>query len=88
MYGDPLIFLDGLVSMRQVGPGLIAFLERKEEREMWDVYLHKVFDDISFPEFKEKVMANARKERGMSKQEREREVAKSQNILQNFKPPD
>lgn len=74
--------------MCQVGPGLIAFLERKEEKEMWDVYLHKVFDDISFPEFKEKVMANARKQRGMSKQEREREVAKSQNILQNFKPPD
>lgn len=88
MYGDPLIFLDGLVSMGQITTGLIAFLERKEEKEMWEVYLHKVFDDISFPEFKEKVMVNARKEKGMTKQQREREVAKSQNILKNFKPPD
>lgn len=74
--------------MGRVSEGLIQFCERKNEVEMWDYYLHKVFDDVSFPEFKEKIRTQARKEKGMSKQERELEVAKSQNILNNFKPPE
>lgn len=88
MYGDPLVFLDGLVSMGQVGPGLVDFLERREDEKLWDIYLHKVWDDISFDELKEKLRTAARKERGMTKQEREREVIRSQNILDNFKPPE
>lgn len=88
MYGDPLIFLGGLIEIGELKEGLISFMERKNELEVWDMWLHKVFDDISFQEFREKLINQARIEKGMSKQERELQVAKSQDILNNFKPPE
>lgn len=88
MYGDPLIFLNGLVSMNDLYEGMIHFIDERNEKELFQVWLHKSFDGASFSDWKRQADAEAKKQQGMNKQERDFNVMKSQNILNNFVPPD
>jgi hypothetical protein len=56
-YGNPTILLDGLISSCQFCDWLDAQYENKEEKTMWEYYIHKLgaWDNRSFDEFKHDV---------------------------------
>ena len=57
-YGNPTIFLDGVISSCQFSAWIDAREESKNEKTMWEMYLHKLskYDERSFTEFKNDIM--------------------------------
>lgn len=85
MYGDPHIFLSGLIAMGELYDGMVHFCEELDEEKLWQLYLASVMgQDCSFDEYKEKAKTAAKKERGMSKQEVNDNLALAQGILDSF----
>ena len=57
-YGNPTILLDGVISSCQFCEWLDAQSENKEEKTMWEYYIHKLgaWDNRSFDDFRHDVL--------------------------------
>lgn len=86
-YACPFDFVDGMIQTGRFSEFVKEFIEldnsKREEEQMWQVYLHKVFDK-SYNEFRESIKFDNREE--VSELEIEATVKDSKNILANFIP--
>ena len=69
-----------------------AHREDENERTLWDIWIHKVWNDVSFDEFKRKAMNKARNQMKNEyirnhPQEVAKTVEKSRSIMQMFDNP-
>ena len=86
-YGNPTILLDGVISSGQFSDWVDAHAENKEERVMWEMYLHKLgqWDERSFTEFKADTMKGTRRKvQKPSNEQLSATVTKSYAILNDF----
>ena len=83
-YADPFSLLDGYIQTSRFCEFIVNFWKQKTEDELWDFYMHKVWDK-SFNEFRES-MQTTQDLQQMSDGEIEATVEKSMNILGNFNP--
>lgn len=82
-YASPFILLNGVIGTGRFLEFVLTFIEADNEKNFWDVWLHKIFDQ-SFEEFRKSVSGPGRvsapeKDMGAS-------VKLSKDILQNFIP--
>lgn len=86
-YACPFNFMDGMIQTERFSEFVTGFIEldnsKREEEQMWQLYLHKVFDK-SYNEFRESIKSGEHKE--VSELEIETTVKDSKNILANFIP--
>lgn len=54
-YANPFMLLDGMIQTGRFADFVIEFMNIKNEENLWDIYLHKVFDK-SFADFKRSIM--------------------------------
>lgn len=87
-YADPFSFINGMIRtgrFREFVYSLSDAVEKeKNDREIWEFYLHRVFNK-TFDGFKEELRINA-ENRNMSDRTIETTINHSMNILQNFNP--
>ena len=87
-YADPFSFINGMIltgRFREFVDSLWNTDEKeKNDQEVWEFFLHRVFDK-SFDSFKEELRINAAN-RNLSERTIETTINHSMNILQNFNP--
>ena len=87
-YANPFLFVDGMIQTGRFSFFVRSFMQEihneKDERTLWEFYLHRVFDK-SFDDFKEDLSTD-RKNRQMSEFAMETTIKNSMDILKNFKP--
>lgn len=87
-YANPCFFMDGMIQtgrFNEFVDNLIqAHNDELEEKTMWDVWLHKIWEG-GFDEFKESVKSDM-KNQNMSARTIEATVQDSLDILKNFSP--
>ena len=87
-YANPFLFMDGMIQTGRFCYFVRSFWkeihEEKDEKTLWDFYIHRVFDS-SFNDFREEI-ENDKKNRSMTEQAMETTFKHSMNILQNFSP--
>ena len=87
-YASPFSFLDGIIQSGRFYDFVVYFdrtiAKEKEEKTLWEYYLHRVYDK-SFEAWKEE-MRNDLKNKNMSERTIETTVQDSVNILNNFNP--
>lgn len=82
-YADPFTLMNGYIATSRFCEFLHAFVAQQEENDMWEIYLHKVWDK-SYIEFKEMLLSQGGQE--MSKDDIETTLKMSMDILDNFVP--
>lgn len=86
-YGNPTILLDGVISSGQFSDWFDAHEENKNEKTMWEMYLHKLskYDERSFTEFKNDMMKGmTMKVEKPSDEQLSATVTRSYEILNDF----
>ena len=87
-YANPYFFLNGMISTGRLCEFVDEIInihnEELNERKMWEIYLHKVWNK-SFSEFKDEIETD-NQNRTMTEKDIETTVQESLNILQNFNP--
>lgn len=83
-YADPFSLLTGYIQTARFCEFIDAFWEQTAEDDLWEFYLHKVWEK-SFNEFRES-MRPSQAMQSMSEDDIEATVKKSMNILGNFNP--
>ena len=90
-YSDPLTLINGIIKTHRFGEFVSELIRIRndeiEEEYSWQYYLHKVFADISFKDFKA-TMEQQDAHKQISEEEIISTVSESQNIIANFVPPD
>ena len=88
-YASPFSFMDGMIQTGRFVEFVVNLVEtvnkEKSDDSAWDFYLHKVWDNITFADFKADLENNI-KNQTMSEQSIETTVQNSMNILKNFNP--
>lgn len=86
-YGNPTILLDGVISSGQFSDWVDAHEENKDEKIMWEMYLHRLskYDERSFSEFKNDIKKGmVQKVERPSDEQLSATVTKSFEILNDF----
>lgn len=87
-YADPFSFINGMIQtgrFREFVDSLWFTSEQeKNDREIWDFFLHRIFDK-SFDDFKEELRINSMN-RNMSERTVETTIIDSMNILKKISP--
>ena len=87
-YADPFSFINGMILTGRFHEFVVSLRDtdekEKNDREIWEFYLHRVLDK-SFDGFKEELRINAAN-RHLSERTIETTINHSMNILQNFNP--
>ena len=83
-YACPFSLMDGYIQTSRFREFIHAFVDEMKEGEMWEFYLHRVWDK-SYDEFRE-ALHTTQKEQALTDDEIEATVKKSMNILGNFNP--
>ena len=87
-YASPYFFLNGMIQTGRLVEFVDYFIEttnhENDEKIMWDMYLHKVFDK-TFDEFKASIKTNKELQE-MSARTIETTVQNSMDILKGFSP--
>ena len=87
-YASPFLFLNGMIQTCRFSEFVDEFIRtinsEKEEKTLWDFYLHR-FIDKSFEDFKKDIKVN-QDNQSMSDVQIETTVLNSLNILNNFNP--
>ena len=87
-YANPYFFMDGMIKTGRFCEFVVDLInttnEEKNDKTMWEIFLHKVWDK-SFAEFKEEI-ENDTNNQNMTEETVETTVQESLNILQNFNP--
>lgn len=82
-YGSPLPFLDMAIWQRRL-PDVVTKIVEIDNRDLeWNFYLHKVDENITFSEFRDRIKNH---QRGMKPIDFEAAIEKSQKILNGFTP--
>lgn len=88
-YASPFSLLDYLICTKQFNTWAEQFLNKvnaeKNERKLWEFYLHKVHDK-SFDDWKKSLEARAGQGDVMNEAEKEKIIEKSTSILNGFQP--
>lgn len=85
--GNPLLFIDHLIASGQFSAWVDAHEENKNEKIMWDMYLHKLgpWDERSFADFKDGITGGAAQRVEAPSDEQLTAIIKhSYDILSNF----
>lgn len=92
-YSSPFLFLDNLIKSGDFEEGIDTIISQYEKDKDWELYLSQnPWNDKPFSEWrKEAYQSTTINENNMTKAQAEQhfktEYEKSQNILNNFKPP-
>jgi len=92
-YSSPFLFLDFLIENDEFDEGIDTIISQNEKDKDWQLYLSlNPWNDKPFKEWRDEVYQSSNSiENNMSKKQAEEhfktEYEKSQNILNNFKPP-
>lgn len=92
-YSSPFLFLDNLIESNDLNEGIDMIIEKEQENKDWKLYLSlNPWNDKPFSEWrKEFYKSDNSNENYLTKEQAEQqfktEYEKSQNILNNFKPP-
>ena len=88
-YASPFPFMGGMIATGRfcdfVDGIFKAEREERDDKALWEFYLHKVSSDISFNDFREKLKIEA-EHKEMTEQAMEATINESINILKNFNP--
>ena len=90
-YASPFSLLNNLIWTEQFNEWVEYFLNKQtkedDDKKMWDFFLHKVFDNKSFEEWKESATNNSSGANGVMDEAKKEEIIKdSEGILDGFKP--
>lgn len=83
-YACPFSLMDGYIQTARFREFIHAFVDEMKEAEMWEFYLHRVWDK-SYDEFRE-ALRTTQKAQAITDDEIETTVKKSMSILGNFNP--
>ena len=87
-YANPFPFLNEMIRSRRLLEFVEEFdrtvFEEKDEKALWEFYLHRVLDK-SFADFKAE-LAVEQENRNMTETDIETTIKNSRNILANFNP--
>lgn len=83
-YADPSFLLDGYIGTGRFCEFIRCFGEQRKDDELWEYYLHKVFDK-SFSDFRDDLAATQNNQ-NMTDSKIEATVKKSMDILGSFTP--
>ena len=81
-YASPFVLLDGLILTSSSSDFIDDFLSFKSDDELWEYFLHKVFD-MSWGEF---ISHNKLSNEDEKEIDLGATVTKSKNMLKNFTP--
>ena len=88
-YASPFSFIDGYIQTGRFNEFVVELLKtvrkEKEDRWQWEFFLHKVWDDITFEDFKKDIETNTNNQ-NMTAKTIETTVTESMDILKNFTP--
>ena len=88
-YASPFSFIDGMMQSGRFDEFVVEFVttinEEKEDKSLWEFYLHKVDSAISYKDFVEEVETD-NKNQQMSEQDKASTVNMAMDILNNFIP--
>ena len=89
-YADPFSFMDGMIVSGRFSEFVVSLVKtvnkEREEKNRWEFWLHKVWDDGSFDDFCNKIETD-QKNQNMSAGAIETTITNSLDILKNFNPP-
>ena len=77
---DPFRLLDQLILNGDLLEWTLEFIDDQNDRQLWDVWLHKVFDK-SFEDFKKTIMGSEPNEEQL-----ETTISESKSIINGFIP--
>lgn len=83
-YASPFPFMDEMIQNCRFVYFIHKLIEAKHESDIWDVYIHKVWDK-SYSDFKQELETNE-KNSNLTDKQKEDIVRDSMNILNNFNP--
>lgn len=86
-YNDPTGALDIIIRSGELYEFLKLIQEQKTESELFEIWLHKCFDDKNFIDFKNDVLSAYNNEK-VSNEKKVEIVKDSFSILDSFIPPD
>lgn len=81
-YASPQILIDHLISNGDFFDWVIEFIDAENDRQAWEVWLHKVIDK-SFEEFRESIQTHVNQ---MDDEQLETTISDSKSILNAFIP--
>jgi hypothetical protein len=88
-YASPFLFIDGMIQTDRFGEFVDYFSEAvvqdENEKATWDFFLHKVFDDRTYNDFKAEIKTNE-EHKNMSARTLETTVKHSYDLLNSFNP--
>ena len=84
-YASPFSFMDGCIATGRLCDFIHTFVQQKIEGDRWEYFLHKVWGDMSYEDFKRNLQSTQNDQR-MTAERAEATVKMSQNILKNFNP--
>lgn len=85
-YARPLEIMDAAISTGSFNEFVRMVWRKQQSDELFEVWLHKVYDGSTFDQFKRKVLAP--QQHRMTKRQIEATVKESFAILEGFKPPE
>lgn len=84
-YASPFLLLDHYIDSGRFLEFVNEFNGIQTEELMWDVWLHKIFDQ-SFDDYKQGVMEHAKNNVKPTKKQLETTIINSKSILDSFHP--
>lgn len=89
-YASPFILLEQMICQQRFCEFVIEVntivYEESEDAKYWDIWLHKIFDNRSFNDWKKSVTAPRQIE--VDESELEATIRDSKELLDNFNPTD
>lgn len=82
-YASPYSFMDDLISNGDFFDWVVEFVNAENEKQIWEMWLHKVFDK-SFEEFRKSVLKT--QSDYVSDEQIETTISNSKEMLNNFIP--
>lgn len=92
-YADPYTLLDSMIENHDFEEFVCTLVKKDDDEKLWDMFIHKCWENISFKEFKAKLYGHGDKSnesqemgREMSRDELEATIRDSMSIIENFEP--
>lgn len=92
-YADPYTLLDTMIANRDFTDFVCTFVRLDDDDKLWDMYIHKCWENISFNDFKARIYGISgdgtqpiRSGSFDSRDELETTIRDSMSIIENFEP--
>lgn len=92
-YADPYTLLDTMIDNQSFDEFVCTFVRLDDDDKLWDMYIHKCWENISFNDFKARLYGTSgggsqlvRSGTFESRGELEATIRDSMSIIENFKP--